>query len=132
MYAGNNSNDNKFLNKLGGQEEVAQYFSSAEKGQWTQNPIPGGKYPPEMKGKSKYSEIKKTERICCQQNVSKGITKGSSLNKMEIIKETLQYQEEKKNMVSKNMCKCKRLSFSSWVLNCLMVKAKLVKMFVWF
>lgn len=48
-----------------------------------------------MKQKSKYSKIKQTKRICCQENVSQGIIKESSLNKMGI-KENLQYQEEKR------------------------------------
>ena len=44
------------------------------------------------------------------------MTKGSLLNQKEMIKEeTLEREERKENMVSKNIGKYNRLPFSSWV-----------------
>lgn len=51
------------------------------------------KYPSEMKGKLRHSQVKKTKRICCQQKDPKRIAKGMSLTRKKVIK---QGKEEQK------------------------------------
>lgn len=64
-------------------------------------------------GRKEISTVSQKETVCQHQTYPKKVARGSSLSRKQMIKEgTLEYQEGRKNTVSKNMGKYNSLFFS--------------------